>query len=197
MNILIIGDSHAEGYLPHSRIRSNAIAEELGTPAEMRLAVSGSTALHWAADRDGWLTRALERAGRCDAALVSLLGNDLFEAASDGRVDTAEVAASTAALFSVVSRVAATAPRTFVLLYGYPFFDNSARKMIALGLLDAAIASVCLVAGEVTGARIETIDERKILSRSDWPGDDIHPFESGYRKIGAEIRRRMTEEQTR
>jgi hypothetical protein len=69
--------------------------------------------------------------------------------------------------------------------------------MIALGLLDAAIARVCLVAGEVTGARIETIDERKILSRSDWPGDDIHPFESGYRKIGAEIRRRMTEEQTR
>lgn len=192
MNLLVVGDSHAKGRLPHGTVDSDAIAVRVGTPEKYRLAVSGSTALQWAADEDGRLSAAQGLASECDAALVSLLGNDLFQAAADGRVELPEIAAAGAAMYEVIRSVAQCCPRVFVLLYGYPYRDRDARKMLALLGLDAAIRSVCecVRATLVTAPRIETLDERALLSRDDWPGDDIHPFESGYLKLADEILRR-------
>ena len=76
MNLLIVGDSHAKGRLPHGGADSDAIAIRVATPPEFRLAVSGSTALQWASDQAGWFSQAQAMATRSEAALISLLGND-------------------------------------------------------------------------------------------------------------------------
>lgn len=191
MRILIVGDSHAKCRLPHGSVDSDAIANRLDVPDELRLAVSGSTAIEWASDKDGWLSRAQALAAECDAVLISLLGNDLFAAARDGHIETSEVAAAAGALYEVVRSIAIAAPRTFVLLYGYPYHDSNVRNILALEALDGAIEAVVETVRVVTGSRIETIDERRIVSRSDWPGDDIHPLESGYIAIADEVARRM------
>lgn len=190
-NILIVGDSHAEGYLPHSKIRSNAIAEAVGALPELRLAVSGSTAIDWARDLDGRLTRAEAHSYGCEAALVSLLGNDLFAASADGNVTVAEIAASIAALYEVLHTLSGLPQRLFVLLYGQPFQQPTPEQARGLALLNEAITACANTVALITGNPIEFIDESKILDASDWPGDDIHPFESGYRKIGAELLRRL------
>lgn len=190
-NILIVGDSHAEGYLPHSKIRSNAIAETVGAPPELRLAVSGSTAIDWARDLDGRLTRAEARASGCEAVLVSLLGNDLFAASADGNVTVAEIAASLAALYEVLHTLSGLPRRMFVLLYGQPFPQPTPEQARGLALLKEAIIACANTVALITGNPVEFLDESEILAPSDWPGDDIHPFESGYRKIGAEFLRRL------
>lgn len=189
--IMIVGDSHAEGYLPHSKIRSNAIAEAVGAAPEMRLAVSGSTALDWARDIDDRLTRAEAHAYGADAVLVSLLGNDLFAAASDGNVTVAEIAASIAALYEVLHTLSGLPRRLFVLLYGQPYRSPTPEQARGLALLNDAIKACANTVSMITDNAIEFIEEDAILDASDWPGDDIHPFESGYRKIGAELLRRL------
>ena len=189
--VLIIGDSHAKGYLPHSRIDSDAIANRLGTPDHLRQAVSGSTAREWALDRDSRLAHAQISAGEADATLISLCGNDLFKMAADGVVDDSEIAQMGCHLTHVLTELALPSRRTFVMLYGYPFKDVRAQALMAVQRLDAFIAATAAAVAEIHNIKIETIDERLILLPEDWPGDDIHPFESGYFRLADEIDRRM------
>lgn len=190
-NVLIIGDSHAKGFLPHTRVDSDAIAVALGTPGELRQAVSGSTAQEWACNKDTRLVDAQISAGAAEAVLISLGGNDLFKAAADGIVDDAEIAALCVNLAHVLYELSILSNRTFVLLYGYPYRDVRAQALMALQRLNAVIASTVQTVNEIHGVHIETIDEGQYLTPDDWPGDDIHPFESGYAKIGAEIAMRL------
>lgn len=189
--ILIVGDSHAKGFLPHSKIDSDAIGIRLGSPAEMRIAISGSTAEQWASDFNMRLTLAQLAAQDAEATLISLGGNDLFKAAQDGHVEDAEIAALCCHVFHVLEELALPSKRTFVLLYGYPFMTVDAHKLMAVTRLNAFIAGVARTVAALHGVRIETLDERMILIPEDWPGDDIHPFESGYIKIAEEILRRL------
>ncbi|HPS07328.1 MAG TPA: SGNH/GDSL hydrolase family protein [Kiritimatiellia bacterium] len=190
--IMILGDSHAKGFLPHTRVDSDAIAERAGTPEELRMAVSGSTAEEWALNSGGRMERAVLAAASCDAALISLGGNDLFKIARDGNIEDAEIARTTCFLYDVISMIALAVPRTFVLLYGYPFSKPDAQKMMAVARLDAFISAISGAAGEIRRARVETLDERLVLLPQDWPGDDIHPFRSGYERIGDELLRRLS-----
>jgi len=190
MKLLIVGDSHAESYLPHSKIRSNAIGKTVGTPERLMQAVSGSTAIQWAKDFEVRLSRAEVSASEADATLISLLGNDLFAAAKDGKVTVVEIIASVSALFEVLRTLSSVSKRTFVLLYGQPYHEPSLIQIEGVKWLNSAIVSCAKTVSAITGNKIEFIDEDTILERSDWPGDDIHPFESGYVKIGREIMKR-------
>jgi len=183
--------------LPDHAVFALRYSEELKALADLRPVVAHS------AQRVGIVEQPVNPidvdaaivATRCDAALISLLGNDLFAAAADGRVELSEVAAATAALYEVVRGIALAAPRTFVLLYGYPYKDQNARNRLALQALNAAITSVVASVSIISGCRtIELIDEGALLAPDDWPRDDIHPFESGYIKIADEIIRLMNQE---
>lgn len=189
--VLIIGDSHAKGYLPHTCVDSDAIGTALGTPAELCQAVSGSTADDWAQNFSDRLNFAIADSLGVEAVLVSLGGNDAFKAAADGTVSDFEVAALCVNLAHVLREIAVHAPRVFVLLYGYPFAVRDPVKVDALRRLNAFIAATAATVAKLDGVRIELIDESDILDEADWPGDDIHPFVTGYNKIGREIARRL------
>lgn len=183
MDILIIGDSHAECRLPDGR-DAETIADALGVPDKYRLARSGSTARQWLDPANPWLSEALQLAKECDSVFISIGGNDLFRDYIDGKVTREEAERICADIRDIVTRF--SDKRVFLLVYGDPY--KGTEMMSIAGVICITIAY-----------RLFTQDlpyvilvlETSLLSPDDWCGHDIHPNESGYLKIAEFIRKEM------
>jgi lysophospholipase L1-like esterase len=191
MRVLVIGDSHAKGFLPHVLEDSDALAEALGSPPELRRAVSGSPARDWAMDTGMILSGAMDHVFGATGVVVSLGGNDAFRALADGAVTPDEEAALCCDLMYVLQRLAVPARRTLVLLYAYPYRDGCPAKRAGLARLNGLIAGTAAAVARLTGAEVGTFDEADVLRPEDFPGDDIHPLRSGYERLGRALAARF------
>jgi lysophospholipase L1-like esterase len=187
MPVLVVGDSHAASYLPHGGPDAQIVADLLGVPASRRMAHSGSTADQWASGYNGWLCAATNC--RAPVVWVSLGGNDVAAALSDGRIDDAERAAISASLYASAFALAQRR-RLFVgTLYADPW--RGARTDAARGLLelDAGISNIVVSACRAAGTRWALLDERAVLSEADFDGSgDLHPAAAGYTNMALRLR---------
>jgi hypothetical protein len=172
-NCLIVGDSWSSAVVAGEGDRMGWPLM-LGIRDDMRQAVAGSTAAQWAADFDGRLTRAAQTPA--DVVILSIIGNDVFAALSDGIVTPAEISAGLSALRRMVETV--RKDRTIVLLYADPFGGRDIRSAVACPLINAAICGVL-----PDGA--ETFDTRAVLRPEHFDGSDIHPNRAGHEAIAA------------
>ena len=158
--ILVIGDSWADKGWP----------EIMGIPESLRQGVSGSSAAQWAADYRGYLTRAKQT--EADTVIVSLGGNDLRAAATDGRASLAEVNNGLRAMRTVLEAVQRLL--TIVILYTDPYCGRNAQARIGVPALNGLI--------RWAGAALPIFyaDLGEWLTAEHFDGVDFHPTGAGY-----------------
>ncbi len=168
MKVLVIGDSWASA-------READTGMDAGWPHLLSVApshrqgVSGATAMQWATDHEGWLSRA--RHTSADAVIVSLLGNDArlaLEKPATGR----ELDAGLGHLRTVVDAV--LRPLSIVMLYADPFGGRDVRAQSAVSSLNAAIRRAC------RGRPVVFADTARWLKPEHFDGSDIHPTRAGH-----------------
>jgi len=96
MEVLVIGDSWASAREADTGIDAGW-PHLLSVAASHRQGISGATAMQWAADHEGWLSRA--RHTPADAVIVSLLGNDARLALEDPAISEGPSGYGVAGLF--------------------------------------------------------------------------------------------------
>lgn len=183
--VLTVGDSWASAYV--NGVNDAGWPSILGIPNEMRQAVAGSTAAQWAADYNNWLTQAANTAA--DVVVISLLGNDVFAALSDGVVTPYEIGGGISNLSKVISIV--SKPRTIVFLYTNPFkgrsAEESARGDIICALLNGAIRVSC-DRSSVYSSQTSLFDTGLVLQPQHFDGKDIHPNQEGQEMIATALK---------
>ena len=184
--VLIVGDSHAANRLPHSGTDAWICADILEVPAANRLAVSGSTAAQWAADRDGWLTASANN----DAPVVwiSLGGNDAAAIAADGRADPPELRAAASNYLHTVRALARGRRLVIATAYADPW--QGARKDCAAGVLrlNSAVRLLTARACNSLGVPFRVLEEPEILGANDYDGSgDLHPGAAGYTNMALRL----------
>jgi len=174
---LVIGDSWASAVEADTG-NDAGWPEIMGVPRELRLGVSGSTAAQWAADHEGWLTRAQQV--EADAVIVSLMGNDGRHAMSDGRVTISEIAGMVRSTRAVVESVQRRL--TIVLLYADPFGAEHEQSAMGVAALNMAIRW----AGR--GMPVVYAPTGDWLTGEHFDGRDIHPTRAGHEVIAHRMR---------
>ena len=177
MEILVIGDSWAAGREAETGLDVGWPAL-LGIPPGLRQGRSGSTAAQWAADHEGWLSRA--RATPAAAVVVSLLGNDGRAAAAQGARAVHELEAGLTALRAVVDAV--LRPLTIVMLYADPFDGRDPQARVAVPLINDAIRAAC------EGRTVAFAHTAHWLGGGHFDGTDIHPTRAGHAAIARGLR---------
>jgi hypothetical protein len=166
--VLFVGDSWGAGH----NATDGADNGWVGIPFEVvNLAIDGSTAQQWAADANGWLTRAANQSA--DVVVISLLGNDAFVAfTNDGQVTADEIAAAHMNLRTVVERF--TGRRIIVLLYAVPQ-SSDWRVPLACAFLNGSIKAA------LTGLQVEWADTGTWLTPAQVGGGmPPHPTADGW-----------------
>lgn len=183
--VLTVGDSWASAYV--NGVNDAGWPSILGIPPAMRQAEAGSTASQWAANYNNWLTTAANTSA--DVVVISLLGNDVFAALSDGVVTPHEISEGVSNLAKVISIV--RKPRTIVFLYTNPFkgrsAEESARGDIICALLNGAIRMACGVGGGILNT-ISLFDTGLVLQPQHFDGKDIHPNQEGQEMIATALK---------
>lgn len=177
---LIIGDSYSAAREGDTQLDRGWPAL-LGVSAAWRQAVSGSTAAQWAGDYQGWLSRAKGTA--CDAVIMSLLGNDAFQAAPGLQSNPAAAVVAVAEAYKNMETVLAVVYRQpiFVLLYPDAYNGKNSVWNFGLPMLNGAVRHAVAVAAP----NAVLVDLGTILSPQDFNGVDYHPIQSGHVKIAA------------
>ena len=187
-DLIIIGDSYAAGRIPHTKT-DGALVEALKKRQACisidDYAVSGSTAKDWNTGKlhekmDEAIDRA--KAGIDVAAIVSVGGNDMFDAIADSIVTSKELKDFFNDTLAVVSRVAREVP-TFMFVYPLPaFMSKSKPAQWAHTILRWTLLGIAWQAGATP------IDLGEILTHEDdFDGADIHPSLAGYGRIADKI----------
>lgn len=169
MKVLVIGDSWASA-------READTGNDAGWPHLLPVApshrqgISGTTAMQWAADHEGWLSRA--RRTPADAVIVSLLGNDARLVLGNQGMTAGGLEAGLAHLRTVVDAV--RRPLTIVMLYADPFGGRDDRARVAVSMLNEAIRNAC------RGRPVVFADTARWLMPEHFDGSDIHPTRAGH-----------------
>jgi len=176
IRILVIGDSWGAGRVADDGT-DNGWPLMMGIPPELRQAVDGTTALQWASDVGGMLTRALNTA--CDCVVISLGGNDAFAIYADKVVTPKEIADASAALAKVVALFVAKGIPVFIMQYANPF-RNDWHAWAAVTCINAKIRSAS------PGAT--PIESESVLNdASCFNGSDVHTTCEGNRRLAGLI----------
>ena len=182
-HIVLLGDSYANGHAPDGTV--GHLADALCLPEVNRLARSGSTAIEWASDKDGMLTRALYHPA--PVVVMSLGGNDAFAALKDGVVTLSEIVLPLSSLYYVM-RILGPRRRIIVMLYPDPYCgarpQSASYHRLLIGALRALVAAVPYA---------EPFAISPILGPQHFDGSDIHPLPSGYRAIASAMRKTLFE----
>ena len=174
--ILVVGDSWAAGHVAETQT-DEGWPVMAGVPDYLRQGVDGSTAVDWANDKNGMLTRALGTP--CDAVVVSLGGNDVMYAGS--KMTPALVAGIVRALSTVVNRLAEAHPQVWLMTYANPYPD---RPDVGLAVM-AMNFGIRLSGGS---AKAKIFDTAKLLTEAgDFAAADFHPSLAGHRKLADAI----------
>ncbi len=157
----------------------------LGVPDGLRQGIRGTTALDWADDHDGILTRAVNTPA--DAVVISLGGNDLRAALKDGHLSGHEVIDGMANLLRVIK--ATRKWRVVLMQYANVFANHPSLSLVGAGvvyLLNRYLALAAWIAGGVELLRCDDF-----LAAEDMPPAgadvDIHPTQSGHVKIANKV----------
>jgi len=175
-DILVVGDSISAAREADTGL-DRGWPEIMGIPADMRQAVSGSTAAEWAMDRNGMLTKA--RNTQADILIMSIMANDIMRAASDGRVTGMEIAAAIYDMSQVLR--ALYRPLTIVLLYADPFCGANAQAAAVVPRLNQGCRIACF------GRDVVFVELGEILGPEHSYGTDIHPTRAGHAVIAAHL----------
>lgn len=174
--ILVVGDSWGAGHVAEDQT-DNGWPVMLGIAEELRQAVDGTTAVQWASDFNGMLTRAVMTT--CDCCVVSLLGNDAMYAYGDKTITPQEVADATAALRKVLMTLMGVHSRVLVMTYANPY-PQDWRAGLVVGAINAAIRA-CAAGAEI----IATSD---VLNGPEcFACGDFHPSYEGHRRLAKQI----------
>jgi len=169
MEVLVIGDSWASAREADTGIDAGW-PHLLSVAASHRQGISGATAMQWAADHEGWLSRA--RHTPADAVIVSLLGNDARLALEKPGTVGGELDAGLAHLRTVIDAV--LRPLSIVMLYTDPFDGRDVRARLAVSNLNHAIRRAC------RGRPVVFADTGRWLKPQHFDGSDIHPTRAGH-----------------
>lgn len=193
-DLLILGDSHAACYLPHGGPDSWIVADVLRVPAAFRLAVSGSTAAQWAADKDGWLSAATNNPA--PVVWISLGGNDAAAMTADGRVTPEEARAAAAAYASVVRALARGRRLVVVTAYADPLQGKNPLQAAAVMGLNSAVRLLAARACGELSVPFRVLEEPEILTPADYDGSgDLHPGAPGYTNMALRLQAIIKEHQ--
>ena len=179
--VVLAEDSWMAGYVD-GQGDTGVLADALSVRAECRLAVSGSTAVDWALDKDQMLTRLLECAKECQCVVLSLGGNGALRAMkNDGKITPEELCEVASAISAVTEGLKEHFREVFLVLYANPYPDDSA----------AAVGCALLNALLIASAAHETIfiPSYSVLNREAMSGAGIHPSQAGYVKLASLIER--------
>ena len=184
-SILLVGDSYAAGRIPHTD-KDGALEEALKklfpVTEIVNYAVSGSLAKDW--NTGSLRVKLAEIIGMKDCVTVlSLGGNDMFSAISDGIVTLKEIKDFLRDTMCVATSIAQAMP-TYMFIYPLPQFMGKAKiSQYAHKVLKLALLGVAYEAGAVP------IDLSEVLTHDDdFDGADIHPSISGYGRIAEAIK---------
>lgn len=170
---LVIGDSIAAGHIEDSGLDAGWPAL-LGVPEAMRQGVDGTTAVDWAGDKNGMLTRALGT--DCDRVIVSLGGNDaLALQANPGKFSPEAAIAAGNAVGAVVSAFRNKGRQVFILCYACPNPQlGDWRMYLGTMVLNGALQAAC-----PSGTRF--IRPGAVMrDPACWTGSGIHPSLYGH-----------------
>lgn len=137
--VLVIGDSWASAVVcgnPDPRAGWPLIME---IPDGNRQGIAGSTAAEWSLNVGGRLDKA--KATPSDFVIVSLLGNDMRLALSDGKLTVVEVMESINHMRNVVA--AFEGRRVIVLLYSDPYLKAEPMSCGIVNLLNVTVMQAC------------------------------------------------------
>lgn len=180
-DILIVGDSWSSAVVAGDPSHRGWSAL-LGIPMERNLAVAGSTAVEWAGNYRHYAMNAAAVAA--DTLILSLGGNDAFQAHSDGVITVTEIFEAVTALRRVLTGL--RRKRMLVLLYADPYCGANPGAVKGLTYLNMGIELSCAGLHEV-----ELVDLREVLNKEHFDGYDIHPNLAGHEVIAAGIKRRL------
>ena len=119
-NTLVIGDSWA-----------SALESDTGLHR-------GSTAVQWARDEDGRLTKAIAASKNVDCVVISLFGNDVRHYADDGKITLYEVLDSLKAMRKVIGSFSHV-KHVVLLAYCDPYFGANLQSSIGIPLINSVV----------------------------------------------------------
>ena len=173
VSILVIGDSWASAQVGGTNIINGGWPLILDIPGSRRQAISGTTAQQWNANHNGMLQRAMST--EAGVSIISLMGNDLLQALSDGTITDAEKFTALYSMRCVVTQLRRR--RTIVLLYADPYCGNKEGAAEMVAQLNDAIKVACACLG------VEFFKTADVLLPAHFDGVDIHPNDLGQQAI--------------
>ena len=173
MRTLVIGDSYSSAIEADTGL-DRGWPEILGIDPDCRQAVAGTTAVQWARDNFGRLTRAIRTPA--DVVILSLLGNDALQNIVTRPVSIQEIWTALGAMRQVVNSIRVDRKRVIVLLYADPFRGKRPEFAMGLGLLNGSIKLSCPY-------KTEFFDASFVLGDEHFNGTDIHPTRAGHEVI--------------
>lgn len=199
IRVLFTGDSWISAVMADKLSNPNAGWTEMLSKEEglytTRHGIAGSRAIQWAEDRDGILTQA--KACKADTVFISLMGNDMRDALSDGSLTIKELMTSAKALETVVREL--RRKRTIVMLYTNPFPGDEVSEFLVKflnNLIMMACAEIELTTAEEDEGyeELNFFESYKILGEGDFDGTDIHALEKGHVNMAEIIGANLKEE---
>lgn len=184
-NVYVIGDSWSSGWNSDTNQDHQGWAQMLNIPAERNLAIAGSTAQEWATKYADKIKSIPEDA----VVILSLGGNDMIKALSDGRIDPIEIiniGKSITDVFDILSSV--NPSKVIVIRYENPFACRPDVDAV-LGIYYSFLA----IQLEILQERYKDSKEREVISpyvdlyADCFSNGDIHPNANGYKLIAEAV----------
>ena len=147
-----------------------------------RHGIPGSTAAQWAVDEGGILTAAMATMQPGDIVFVSLTGNDIRHAITDGVLTPDEITDAEGFLACVIRSLREAGMRVIVMGYANPWPANDAAAAVAFGLC----GFIRRVANE-NGAKYFDV-ARHLVMPDHFDGRDFHPTASGHQALADAIK---------
>lgn len=178
-NVYVIGDSWASGVNSDTGGDHQGWAQILGIPPERNMAIAGSTA-------EDWATRYADKIKSIPSGsvvIISLGGNDMIKALSDGRIDPVEAIGIMTAASDVLGLVEGCMPTKVIYSpYCNPYPNRpDARAVIDLYHSGLMLALISIEGNARLNCKIEIPNYE--LTAEDFSKGDIHPNSSGYAKM--------------
>ena len=153
-----------------------------GIKPQHRHGIPGSTAAQWAVDEGGILTAAMATMQPGDIVFVSLTGNDIRHAITDGVLTPDEITDAEGFLACVIRSLREAGMRVIVMGYANPWPANDAAAAVAFGLC----GFIRRVANE-NGAKYFDV-ARHLVMPDHFDGRDFHPTASGHQALADAIK---------
>ena len=148
-----------------------------GVPYHLRQGISGSTAVQWARDEDGRLTKAIAASKNVDCVVISLFGNDVRHFADDGKITLFEVFDSIIAMRKVIGSFSHV-KHVVLLAYCDPYFGANLQSSIGIPLINSVVRLSS--AGTFNTTVFQTGD---ILRPEHFDGSDFHSNMAGHQAL--------------